>query len=103
MLRIRKKVMSLKRSDLFKKYYKSDKHDYEIAETLEADGDLDKIKLKAAICGAEPWTEQMRKQIEEKLHINAFDIYGLSEVMGPGVACDCIYHKGLHVQFFCRL
>ena len=39
----------------------------------------------------------MRKQIEEKLHINAFDIYGLSEVMGPGVACDCIYHKGLHV------
>ena len=68
-----------------------------IAETLEAAGDLDKIKLKAAICGAEPWTEQMRKQIEEKLHINAFDIYGLSEVMGPGVACDCIYHKGLHV------
>lgn len=68
-----------------------------IAETLEAAGDLDKIKLKAAICGAEPWTEQMRKQVEEKLHINAFDIYGLSEVMGPGVACDCIYHKGLHV------
>ncbi|MBE5887248.1 MAG: phenylacetate--CoA ligase [Lachnospiraceae bacterium] len=68
-----------------------------IAETLEADGDLDKIKLKAAICGAEPWTEAMRKQIEEKLHINAFDIYGLSEIMGPGVACDCIYHKGLHV------
>jgi len=68
-----------------------------IAETLEASGDLDKIKLKAAICGAEPWTEQMRLQIEEKLHINAFDIYGLSEIMGPGVACDCIYHKGLHV------
>jgi len=68
-----------------------------IAETLEADGDLDKIKLKAAICGAEPWTEQMRLQIEEKLHINAFDIYGLSEIMGPGVACDCEYHKGLHV------
>ena len=68
-----------------------------IAETLEADGDLDKIKLKAAICGAEPWTEQMRLQIEEKLHINAFDIYGLSEIMGPGVACDCIHHKGLHV------
>ena len=69
-----------------------------IAETLEADGDLDKIKLKAAICGAEPWTEQMRLQIEEKLHINAFDIYGLSEIMGPGVACDCVYHKGLHVN-----
>ncbi len=69
-----------------------------IAETLEENGDLDKIKLKAAICGAEPWTEQMRLQVEEKLHINAFDIYGLSEIMGPGVACDCIYHKGLHVH-----
>ncbi len=68
-----------------------------IAETLEADGDVDKIKLKAAICGAEPWTEQMRIQIEEKLHISAHDIYGLSEIMGPGVACDCKYHKGLHV------
>ena len=68
-----------------------------IAETLEAEGAIDEIKLKAAICGAEPWTEQMRMQIEEKLHINAFDIYGLSEIMGPGVACDCIYHKGLHV------
>ena len=69
-----------------------------IAETLEAEDEIKNIKLKAAICGAEPWTEQMRKQIEEKLHINAFDIYGLSEIMGPGVACDCIYHKGLHVN-----
>ena len=69
-----------------------------IAETLEAEGEIPNVKLKAAICGAEPWTEQMRKQIEEKLHINAFDIYGLSEIMGPGVACDCIYHKGLHVN-----
>lgn len=68
-----------------------------IAETLEANGDIPNIKLKAAICGAEPWTEQMRLQIEEKLHISAHDIYGLSEVMGPGVACDCQYHKGLHV------
>ncbi len=68
-----------------------------IAETLEENGDIDKIKLKAAICGAEPWTENMRLQIEEKLHINAHDIYGLSEIMGPGVACDCQYHKGLHV------
>ena len=68
-----------------------------IAETLEEQGDIPNIKLKAAICGAEPWTENMRKQIEEKLHIHAHDIYGLSEIMGPGVACDCIYHKGLHV------
>ena len=76
-----------------------------IAETLEHDGDIDKIKLKTAICGAEPWTEQMRHQIEEKLHIHAHDIYGLSEIMGPGVACDCEYHKGLHIQedhFFSR-
>lgn len=69
-----------------------------IAETLEEMGDLDKVKLKTAICGAEPWTENMRKQIENKLHIHAHDIYGLSEVMGPGVACDCEYHRGLHVQ-----
>ncbi len=68
-----------------------------IAETLEEMGEIPNIKLKAAICGAEPWTENMRKQIEEKLHIHAHDIYGLSEVMGPGVACDCEYHKGLHV------
>ncbi len=68
-----------------------------IAEILEEQGDIPNIKLKAAICGAEPWTENMRLQIEEKLHISAHDIYGLSEIMGPGVACDCKYHKGLHV------
>ena len=68
-----------------------------IAEVLEQEGLIDQIKLKSAICGAEPWTEKMHKEIEERLHINAFDIYGLSEVMGPGVACDCEFHKGLHV------
>lgn len=68
-----------------------------IAETLEEMGWLDEIKLKTAICGAEPWTENMRSQMEKKLHIHAHDIYGLSEVMGPGVACDCTFHKGLHV------
>lgn len=68
-----------------------------IAETLEEEDAIKDIKLKTAICGAEPWTENMRKQVEEKLHIHAHDIYGLSEVMGPGVACDCEYHKGLHV------
>lgn len=68
-----------------------------IAEVLEEDGDIENIKLKAAICGAEPWTDAMRRQIEEKLHIHAHDIYGLSEIMGPGVACDCEYHTGLHV------
>ncbi|MDD3220666.1 MAG: phenylacetate--CoA ligase [Lachnospiraceae bacterium] len=68
-----------------------------IAETIEERGQLDQIKLKAAVCGAEPWTEEMRLQIEEKLHIHAHDIYGLSEIAGPGVASDCQYHKGLHV------
>ncbi|MDD3174051.1 MAG: phenylacetate--CoA ligase, partial [Herbinix sp.] len=68
-----------------------------IAETLEEAGQINNIQLKAAICGAEPWTENMRKQIEEKLHINAYDIYGLSEIMGPGVAADCEFHQGLHV------
>lgn len=69
-----------------------------IAEVLEEDGDLDKVKLRVAVCGAEPWTEQMRLQIEQKMNIKAYDIYGLSEIMGPGVACDCQYHRGLHVQ-----
>jgi len=68
-----------------------------IAETLEECGQINNIQLKAAICGAEPWTENMRKEIEAKLHLKAFDIYGLSEIMGPGVAADCEYHKGLHV------
>lgn len=68
-----------------------------IAETLEEAGKIDKIKLKVAICGAEPWTENMRKEIEAKLNLRAYDIYGLSEILGPGVAADCDAHKGLHV------
>lgn len=68
-----------------------------IAEVLEEEGMIDDIKLKVAICGAEPWTDNMRKEIERKLNIKAYDIYGLSEVMGPGVAADCEYHQGLHV------
>nr|MCR5399941.1 phenylacetate--CoA ligase [Lachnospiraceae bacterium] len=68
-----------------------------IAEVIKEMGLRDSIKLKSAICGAEPWTEKMRLQIEEELGISAHDIYGLSETMGPGVACDCEYHKGLHI------
>lgn len=68
-----------------------------ISEVLEQEGLLNQIKLKTAVCGAEPWTEKMRNEIESKLHITCHDIYGLSEVMGPGVACDCIEHSGLHV------
>jgi phenylacetate-CoA ligase len=68
-----------------------------ISEVLEKADLMDKIRLKTAICGAEPWTEKMRHEIENKLHVSAHDIYGLSEVMGPGVACDCQYHAGLHI------
>ncbi|MBO7390450.1 MAG: phenylacetate--CoA ligase, partial [Clostridia bacterium] len=68
-----------------------------ISEVLKENGEVDDLKLKAAVCGAEPWTEEMRLQIEKNLNIHAHDIYGLSEVMGPGVACDCEYHEGLHV------
>lgn len=68
-----------------------------LSEVLEQEGLIDKIKLKSAICGAEPWTEKMRQDIEQRLNISAHDIYGLSEIMGPGVACDCKFHKGLHV------
>ncbi len=68
-----------------------------ISEVLAEEGLLDKIKLRAAVCGAEPWTEKMRNEIETRLNITAHDIYGLSEIMGPGVACDCGFHRGLHV------
>ncbi len=68
-----------------------------LTELLEQEGLTNQIKLKSAICGAEPWTDKMRDDIESRLHITAHDIYGLSEVMGPGVACDCAFHKGLHV------
>ncbi len=68
-----------------------------IAEMIQDEKIIDDIKLKVAICGAEPWTENMRNEIEKSLRINAHDIYGLSEVVGPGVAADCIHHKGLHV------
>ncbi len=68
-----------------------------LSEVLAEEGLLDKIKLKTAICGAEPWTEKMREEIEKRLNVKAYDIYGLSEVMGPGVACSCENNSGLHV------
>ncbi len=55
-------------------------------------------KLKIGILGAEPWSEGLRKRLEEKLGIKALDIYGLSEAMGPGVAMECIHQSGLHVN-----
>ncbi len=64
-----------------------------IAETIHEQGLRDKIKLKASLNGAEPWTENMRKQIESMLGINCHDIYGLSEIMGPGVAQTAVTIK----------
>ncbi|MBC7076558.1 MAG: phenylacetate--CoA ligase [Syntrophomonadaceae bacterium] len=55
------------------------------------------LKLKAGIFGAEPWSENMRKEIENKLEIDAYDIYGLSEIIGPGVAIECRCKSGLHI------
>ena len=57
----------------------------------------EQLKLRVGVFGAEPWTETMRKEIEEKLHIKAIDIFGLSEVIGPGVSSECEYQCGLHV------
>ncbi|NLN42491.1 MAG: phenylacetate--CoA ligase [Clostridiales bacterium] len=57
----------------------------------------EELKLKYGIFGAEPWTEELRQEIEEKLRITAIDIYGLSEIIGPGVASECHYKDGLHI------
>lgn len=70
-----------------------------IAETMENMGiDPKSSNLRVGIFGAEPWSEQMRRDIENKFGIKAYDIYGLSEVMGPGVAGECEVQKGLHIQ-----
>ena len=68
-----------------------------LGETINEMGLKNQLSLKAGIFGAEPWTEEMRKQIEEKLGIKAYDIYGLSEIMGPGVSYECSEQKGMHV------
>ena len=69
-----------------------------LAEELESNNLRDKLKIKKAVLGAEPWGEEMRKQIESKLGIKAYDIYGLSEVLGPGVSYECECQKGLHIN-----
>jgi phenylacetate-CoA ligase len=56
------------------------------------------LKLKVGIFGAEPWSEAMRKEIETKLGIKAIDIYGLSEIVGPGVSCECEDQCGMHIN-----
>lgn len=70
-----------------------------IGETLAEMGYTpDDIKLKAGIFGAEPWTEEMRQQIEKSLGIKAYDIYGLTETSGPGVAFECEEQHGMHIN-----
>lgn len=58
----------------------------------------DKLSLKSGIFGAEPWTNELRNKIEEDLGIDAYDIYGLTEIMGPGVAFECNQKSGMHIQ-----
>ncbi len=70
-----------------------------LAEAIQESGiNRDDLKLRVGVFGAEPWTENMRREIEEKLRIKAIDIYGLSEVIGPGVASECPVQEGLHIN-----
>ena len=70
-----------------------------IGESLKEQGITpDQLSLKAGIFGAEPWTEEMRRGIEEALGIKAYDIYGLTETTGPGVAFECCEQTGMHIN-----
>jgi phenylacetate-CoA ligase len=70
-----------------------------LAEAIEESGiKREELKLRVGVFGAEPWTENMRREIEDKLRIKAIDIYGLSEVIGPGVASECPVQNGLHIN-----
>ena len=69
-----------------------------LAESIEERGIKDQISLKAGIFGAEAWTEDMRRDIENKLGIKAYDIYGLTETSGPGVAYECEAQTGMHIN-----
>ena len=69
-----------------------------LGEAIKEKGIKDKLKLKAGIFGAEPWTEEMRHDIEDALGIKAYDIYGLTEISGPGVSFECEAQAGMHIQ-----
>ena len=69
-----------------------------LGEAIKEKGIKDKLKLKAGIFGAEPWTEEMRRDIEKALGIKAYDIYGLTEISGPGVSFECEEQAGMHIQ-----
>ena len=69
-----------------------------LAESIHERGLRDKIKLKAGIFGAEAWSEKMRQEIQNQLGIKAYDIYGLTEISGPGVAFECSDQTGMHIN-----
>ncbi|MBN1648481.1 MAG: phenylacetate--CoA ligase [Spirochaetales bacterium] len=69
-----------------------------LAEIGKQEGiDFSKLPLRVGLFGAEPWSESMRKEIEQKLSVKALDIYGLTEIIGPGVASECMEQDGLHI------
>ncbi len=69
-----------------------------LGESIEKEKiDRKRIKLRAGIFGAEPWTNELRKQVESLMGLKAFDIYGLSEIIGPGVSMECQYQNGMHI------
>jgi len=67
-----------------------------LAEEIQKRGLKDRIHLKVGVIGSERWSEKMRSRIETELGIETFDIYGLTEIYGPGIALDCSYHEGMH-------
>ncbi len=69
-----------------------------LAESIHEQGVRDKIRLKAGIFGAEAWTEEMRRDIQDQLGLKAYDIYGLTELSGPGVSFECHAQAGMHVN-----
>ena len=70
-----------------------------LAEAMEEmDIDQGSLALKTGVFGAEPWSDNMRREIEHNLGIKAYDLYGLSEIMGPGVSCECEVQNGLHIN-----
>ena len=69
-----------------------------LAEVAREEGiDFESLKIRAGMFGAEPWSENMRTEIQNKLHCKAFDIYGLTEIIGPGVGIECHEQAGLHI------
>jgi phenylacetate-CoA ligase len=74
-----------------------------LAEVAKASGMLDKLKLRIGCFGAEPWSDEARRELEDALNIKAYDSYGLSEMTGPGVAFECQEQNGLHIWEDCYI